>query len=274
MKIALMFGLFLIGIADIAAGNDRSPKIEVLVNGAPLPTYFHKGKTYLEAKKGKQYQIRVTNPLGVRVAVALSVDGLNSIDARHTKAKEARKWVLGPYETVVISGWQMNARQARSFYFTTEERSYGARLNKTNDLGIISAVFFREKRPKVQPIQIMKAPESKALGDSSSQRNEEQYRADAPAVEEMGSMRNEAKRMQAEAPSEYAATGIGNRIHHRVQAIHMDLEDHPFAAFNLRYEFRPTLVRLGVIPPLFSRDPIIRRERARGFSDSAFCPEP
>ena len=146
MRAALMiFSIFLTVTGQLAASQRYSPEVEVLVNGAPVPRYFHDGITYLEAIKGKEYAIRITNPVGSRVAVALSVDGLNTIDARHTDARSGRKWVLGPYESVVISGWQTNAQQARRFFFTTEERSYGAWLGKTENLGIISAVFFREK---------------------------------------------------------------------------------------------------------------------------------
>ena len=79
-------------------------------------------------RKGKEYAIRLRNPYGVRVAVALSVDGLNTIDARETTATEARKWVLDPYETVTISGWQTSQTEARRFEFTTEARSYGQAL--------------------------------------------------------------------------------------------------------------------------------------------------
>ena len=85
------------------------------------------------------------NPYAVRVAVALSVDGLNTIDARQTTAAAARKWVLEPYETVTISGWQTSQTEARRFEFTTEERSYGHALGKTANLGVISAVFFKER---------------------------------------------------------------------------------------------------------------------------------
>jgi len=40
---------------------------------------------------GSEYGIRLRNPYAVRVAVALSVDGLNTIDARVTTAADARK---------------------------------------------------------------------------------------------------------------------------------------------------------------------------------------
>ena len=65
-----------------------------------------------------------------------------------TTATDARKWVLGPYETVTISGWQTSQTEARRFEFTTEARSYGQALGKTANLGVISAVFFKERVPR------------------------------------------------------------------------------------------------------------------------------
>jgi hypothetical protein len=97
--------------------------IDIIVGGAPQPRYAHEGRWYVEARKGREYALRLRNPYPVRVAVALSVDGLNTIDARETTAAEARKWVLGPYETVTISGWQTSQLDARRFEFTTEARS-------------------------------------------------------------------------------------------------------------------------------------------------------
>ena len=40
------------------------------------------------------------------MAVALAVDGLNSIDAKKTTSREAAKWILDPYASIVIEGWQ------------------------------------------------------------------------------------------------------------------------------------------------------------------------
>ena len=54
------------------------------------------------------------------MAVALSVDGLNTIDARQTTAAAARKWVLDPYQTVTISGWQTSRTKVRRFEFMTK----------------------------------------------------------------------------------------------------------------------------------------------------------
>ena len=80
--------------------------VDILVDGVAQPRFAHGGRWYVEAQKGREYAIRLRNPYAVRVAVALSVDGLNTIDARETTAAAARKWVIDPYETIVISGWQ------------------------------------------------------------------------------------------------------------------------------------------------------------------------
>ena len=121
-------------------------ELDVLVNGRPVAEYYARGRTYVEALQGAEYELRVRNPSPDRVAVALSVDGLNTIDARHTSAWNASKWVIEPYQTITISGWQMSSERARRFYFTNERDSYGAKLGQTANLGIISAVFFRERR--------------------------------------------------------------------------------------------------------------------------------
>jgi len=134
-----------------ASDNRPSAGVEIMVKGVSQPKFVHNGRFYVEALNGREYAIRLRNPYPVRVAVALSVDGLNTIDARETTAGDARKWVLGPYEIVTISGWQTSQREARRFEFTTEARSYGAALGKTENLGMISAVFFKERVPVPVP---------------------------------------------------------------------------------------------------------------------------
>src|SRR5207253_9386956 len=86
--------------------------IEVLVDGRPLAEYAARGRRYVEALENAEYELRIHNPFGTRVAVALSVDGLNSIDARHTSAWDAHKWVIEPYGTIHVRGWQMSSESA------------------------------------------------------------------------------------------------------------------------------------------------------------------
>src|SRR5436190_817269 len=117
-----------------AAGDSRL-RIEVLVGGRALPEYRNDAGTYIEALKGREYTVRVTNLEPYRVAVAVSVDGRNVIDARRSSAREARKWILGPYESIELDGWQVSDLRARRFFFTTEERSYAEWLGDASNAG-------------------------------------------------------------------------------------------------------------------------------------------
>lgn len=232
------------GIAAQPIRHQTVEMMDILVNGVPQRHYAHEGRSYVEALKGKEYAIRLRNPYPVRVAVALSVDGLNTIDARHTTASEARKWVIDPHQTLTISGWQVNSAEARRFEFTTESRSYGKALGQTANLGVISAVFFKERLP------VIARESSKRLSAP----------ADATANAGMRSA------------EEYAATGMGQRTDHAVTQVWLDLENAPADTVNVRYEFRPQLVRLGILLATPIADPLERRDRARGF-EGGFSPE-
>ncbi len=224
--------------------------VDVVVDGMARAKYAHNGTTYIEAIRGRDYTLRLTNPTGERVAVALSVDGLNTIDARHTDGWSASKWVLAPYESVEISGWQVSDSAARRFVFTGERNSYGAALGQTDNLGVIEAIFYRERRRPVARMQEA-APAPSAAGRAESQ-------APTSAADAEG------------LTDDYAATGMGGRTRHDVTRVDIDLDPTPIATARIRYEFRPQLIKLGVLDARPSR--MERREKAKGFE--RYCPEP
>ncbi len=251
--------------------------VEVLVDGRPSTEYAARGRRYVEALENAEYELRIHNPTGARVAVALAVDGLNSIDARHTSAWDAHKWVIEPYGTIHVRGWQMSSENARRFYFTTERDSYAAKLGQTSNLGLITAVFFRERRPvTIMPVTPSEprppykeedrmsypraAPESGTAGESSRGQGS----------------RDAQKSVRSYPPpdDESAATGIGRSVRNDVQWIKMDLDSRPAGEITIRYEYRAALVRLGIIPRDYSRPDVLdRRERAQGF-EPRYCPQP
>lgn len=237
-------------------------ELNVLVNGRRLTEYQARGRTYVEAIQGAEYELEIRNPLPERVAVALSVDGLNSIDARHTSAWNSSKWVIEPYGTITIGGWQMSSERARRFYFTDERDSYAAKLRKTANIGVITAVFFRERRRYPLPIT---PPSTSRREREQSDRREPKP---APSSESSG---QERAMKSAPVDDGYAATGIGRSVRNDVRWIEMDLDSHPAAELMIRYEYYTALRRLGVVPRPYvvQPDPLRRREQSRGFS-----PEP
>ncbi|MCO4774013.1 MAG: hypothetical protein KDA24_28530 [Deltaproteobacteria bacterium] len=289
------------------AGSARGVSMEVLVEGRPLAEIASDGRTYVEAKRGRNYSIRLRNDTGGRVAVALAVDGLNSIDAKHTRARDAAKWVLSPYETVEIKGWQVDDSNARRFVFTSEEKSYGSWVGDTRNLGVIQAVFFAERGREVccvpTPYETygsdgraddgdrLSEAESGTLGglargEAKSRSAKKPAPSSSPASEESrspsGAGGSVARDRSTVAPpprrkkkEERAATGMGGRTPHDVQWTTFDLDPTPLSSFSVRYAYRDELVALGIDPDWGTVTPAIRRrERAAGFAPdpgSACC---
>lgn len=258
---------------------DRGFEVQILVDGRPLADYAARGKSYIEAIAGAEYEVRIRNPLPYRVAVALSVDGLNTIDARRSSAWNASKWVIEPYGTININGWQMSSERARRFYFTSERDSYGAKLGQTANLGNISAVFFRERRPYPVPVTPGPPPRPRPpYEDDGRAKSAEAPSAGSSANSESRGEDSTAERKGQIAPQpddEYAATGIGRSVHNDVRWVNMALDSRPAAEVTIRYEYYPALVRLGVLPRRYERlDPLRRREGASAFEDRRFSPEP
>ena len=257
---ALVLWALLLSVPEANAARDGAISLDVLVDGRPLQEHAARGTTYIEALEGREYALRIQNHTGSRVAVALSVDGLNTIDAQHTAARTASKWVIGPYGSVTIEGWQTGPETARRFFFTSEQRSYGAWLGATDNLGVISAVLYRERpRPRPQPWA------RDRLSGRSKMESQRDGGAAAPQMEgdSVDGLRDDV-----------AATGIGRETGHRVRRVQLDLETQPAGAVTIRYEYRPQLVELGVLPPGPNEDPLWRRERASGFEGVAFAPDP
>lgn len=251
--LATLTALATLAAAPARAAGPDGFRMEVLVDGATAPELFGRGNVYVEALRERPYSIRLTNPLGVRVAVALSVDGRNTIDAKRTSAWGAAKWVLEPYESTVISGWQVDGATARRFTFTTEKKSYAAWLGDSANLGIIEAVFYRERMPLPPPPR----PWSEGMAPG--------------AASGMAEPRRErAAQKSAEALSDSAATGMGDPTAHPVTSVALELESRPAAQVRIRYEFREQLASLGILPR--ETTPPARREHATGFE--SYCPQP
>ena len=273
--------LFLAGARLPAAERGRF-ELSVVVDGSVAAEYPFHDRTYIEALRGRTFTLRIHNPTDERVAVALSVDGLNVVDAKRTTAGAATKWILGPRQTADIPGWQISGQTSRRFFFTETDRSYAKWIGDTRNVGVIEAVFFRERARRIAPLRVAPAPqesrdsaEERFRGQSEAGAAENKARADAPrspsveggvqgGVPSVGSLR-------AERPSDsFAATGIGERTDFQVRWVSFEEDPVPAASIALRYEYRRELVRLGV----FSReDDLYARDRGRGF-DRSYAPDP
>ncbi len=110
------------------------------------------GRPFITAKPQERYSIILHNPMPIRIAVNLTIDGLNSITGKPCKPDEGSKWIIEPYSYVTIRGWQVSGNTARRFYFTTRDDSY-AKWRSNNwgkdlsvNCGVIGAAYFWNKK--------------------------------------------------------------------------------------------------------------------------------
>jgi hypothetical protein len=112
------------------------------------PETFKNGRPFVAASKGERYSVRLYNPLPVRVAVNLTVDGLNSITGKPSGIADGEKWMIEPFSSITIPGWQVNNGEARRFFFTEKPKSYAKwRGDETGkdlaaNCGVIGAAYF------------------------------------------------------------------------------------------------------------------------------------
>jgi hypothetical protein len=272
------------------AAESRGFELSVLVDGYRVSEYPWQGRTYVEALRSRSFTLRVSNPTGERVAVAISVDGRNVVDAKRTGERSATKWVLDPWQTLDIPGWQVSGDTARRFFFTETARSYAKWLGDTSNVGTIEAVFFRG-RHRIPPIALEsprdKDWEGRAGAEGGTPQNAPATRDEAARERSQTSPEptSDARKAQRPAPPAdgsirpdryeekdgYAATGIGERTSNPVQWVRFEEDPSPAARIALRYEFRRELVRLGVLSR--GGDDLSNREHATGFSRE-YAPDP
>ena len=293
MRSPVRIMLLLVGLGSAASAlpalDPRGFSVTVLVDGKAAPEYAARGRIYIEALKGKDFVIRLSNSTSERIAVALSVDGRNVIDAKRTSETAATKWILGPQQTADIPGWQMSGQTARKFFFTETASSYAKWLGDTSNVGTIEAVFFRERRR--MPILREKKDEARIAPEEIGQTRDGAVEGGAPggvagdvsggtpADERAAGKANSQAPLAAPEPSRrqkpaeadrFAATGIGDQTSFPVQWVDFEEDPHPLARVAIRYEFREQLVRLGVLP---REDELFARERSHGF-EHEYAPDP
>jgi len=234
------------------------------------------GRYYLEARAGSRYAVALANRTGERVGVVLTVDGLNAISGEQDKGR-GRMYVLDPWQSTSVQGWRSSLQEVRQFTFVDERRSYAARSGKANEkMGWIEIAVYRERRAFVRA-QPHPYPEPRRHYPIEEQ--EQGGRAQAPASPEAPAARDEAgasARLEGDSKLEkdsnraraYPGTGWGERTHDPVVLVSFDPEAEPRERITLRYEYRPTLVALGVLPTWpHSRDRLWQREHAEpGFA--------
>lgn len=151
-----LWGLLSAGVlasALCAAGDARADlrhrvgeyEVQVLVEGVPARTYFHRGETFVMGQDGDHYTVRVINHSGRRVEAVVSVDGRDVVDGRSADYRNKRGYLVQPYGQIDIEGWRVNSGQVAAFRFSDVPRSYAARTGSARDVGVVGVAVFPER---------------------------------------------------------------------------------------------------------------------------------
>lgn len=184
-------------------------------------------KAYLEAARNENYAIEIRNRTSQRIGVVIAVDGRNIISGERSDLRpDERMYVLGPHQRERYEGWRTGKNKVNRFYFTDAGDSYADAWGDHSAMGVIAVAAFEERAP-------YRAPPSSIRDDDRDQRG----------------FRGEKSAPIGAAPGARAepGTGYGESEWSPSQRVEFEPSQQPFAQYFLKYAWRKTLCRQGVI---------------------------
>jgi hypothetical protein len=265
-------------------------------NDLPLPTYLHRGRTYLLGEVGARYRIRVHNPTDRRVEAVISVDGIDAIDGRPADYARKRGYIVPPYGTVTIDGFRVSMRDVATFRFSSVGDSYAGRTGRARNVGVVGVALFAEREvPRVYMAPPMGTTREDAR-DSGGARGPKSRSEASPAPSGGDSSLSGGSGGSAGSASESASKssgapccgerprerpGLGTEFGERRSAPVSTTSfvranpTRPTSIAELRYNDRDGLVALGIrLEPWVSDDEVYLRETAEPFPRSGYATPP
>jgi len=119
--------------------------MHVQVNGRACKEYTHKGMSFIEARHGTNYTVKIKNDNPYRVMAVLSVDGLDVVTGKPAEETNTG-YIIDAYNSLDIKGYRISDDNSASFIFTSKGKSYvqQAKSNATN-AGVIGLRTYKEK---------------------------------------------------------------------------------------------------------------------------------
>ncbi|MBI5585689.1 MAG: hypothetical protein HY892_17910 [Deltaproteobacteria bacterium] len=216
------------GLVEVSIRSDR---------GFYLPTFpvsseqAHTYRTYVEAVRGERYSVRVVNRSPYRLGVVIAVDGRNIISGKKSFLQpQERMYILDPHGAGLYEGWRTGRDRVNRFYFTEAGDSYAGAWGDHSAMGVIAVAVFPERRPPEPPPATIYEPEE----PYRHQDRKEGLKKSAP----------QPMMPRAEAQP---GTGFGEGRYSPSRRVDFEPEPVPVERHFLKYEWRETLCRRGII---------------------------
>jgi hypothetical protein len=238
------------------AGGGIGEAVEVRIvadDGRTLPTYparirhgMH--KVYAEAVQGEHYRIKVRNRLDRRVGLVIAVDGRNIVSGAKSWLKGSeRMYILEPYGSGEFAGWRTAQDRINRFYFTDVPDSYAAAFGDESAMGVIAVAIFPEVQRCETPMPLSRTAPDRQGGYEGKAAGSADKAEAAPAAREDSGRRMKEKDARSEQALESAGTGYGRDEYSPSRIVAFEPEKRALETIYLKYEWRQTLCKMGVI---------------------------
>lgn len=117
--------------------------VRVLVNGNRTKEYNHEGKTFIEAKKGSEYEIDIRNHSAVNVLAIPSVDGICTISGEKA-TDNSPGFIMKPFSNLLVKGYTYNNEEVGAFKFSDKGKGYASEKGSSQNVGVIGVKFIGE----------------------------------------------------------------------------------------------------------------------------------
>src|SRR5262249_3524512 len=133
--------------------------LEVLVDGVPVRTITHGGRTYLPVPRlGAEYAIRVHNHGPPRVTAIVSVDGLSGLKGQ-AGSETHSGYIVDPSISRVIKVWGRNGDPGEVSMFEELVKTSGSRMGHPENVGVSGLVAIEEWGRELRP-QLDRKPDA------------------------------------------------------------------------------------------------------------------
>jgi hypothetical protein len=122
-------------------------QVKVLVNGKPIQEYHKDQQTFIEGRKGSNFELYLKNLTGRRLLVHPTVDGLSCMTGEEASRNDhSNGYVLNAYQEMTVPGWRLDNDSVARFFFAGEGKSYAEKTGRPLNKGVIAAAIWEEKR--------------------------------------------------------------------------------------------------------------------------------
>lgn len=200
-------------------------------------------RSYIEARNGERYLIRIRNNTDERIGVVIAVDGRNIISGKKSYLKNSeRMYVVGAGQSSEFEGWRSGKNSINRFYFTDATDSYADAWNDHSAMGVIATVIFKDRQHRYY--------------NRNESRNRSQLAPDARLFED-----------------DEPGTGFGEETWSPSRKVHFKPSHHSVYKKFIKYEWRRSLCRRGILNCRYRDDNRFwPNERIR--NDEGYAPHP